>query len=64
VLLWLAIAGAGAVTVDRVAAIVNDDVIAWSEIYEIGSEFIAPRATGPSGRRSAELEVLESLIMR
>jgi peptidyl-prolyl cis-trans isomerase SurA len=54
--------------VDRVAAVVNDDVITLSEVYELGSDFIEERvqtASGnPSARREAEIEVLDTLIMR
>ena len=42
---WLALClcvvqSAMAATVDRIAAIVNDDVIALSEVYELGDAFI------------------------
>ena len=53
--------------VDRVAAIVNDEVITLSDIYEIGGEFIEgqlPEDSGTIERRALELEVLEALIMR
>jgi len=59
---------AGAVVVDRVAAVVNDDVITLSEVYELGGDFIEQRASAPGGddavRREVELEVLDSLILR
>ncbi len=64
-ILWAA--PAGAATLDRVAATVNDDVIALSEIYELGGEFIDQRCTAemmPTCRRDAELEVLDALIQR
>jgi peptidyl-prolyl cis-trans isomerase SurA len=51
--------------VERVAAVVNNEVIALSQIYEIGSDFIAEETgldASPSSRRSAELKVLEELI--
>lgn len=62
--LW--VAPVWATPVDRVAAVVGDDVIAWSEIYDVGGEFIEQRcpvddAKG-SCRRTAELEVLDALI--
>jgi peptidyl-prolyl cis-trans isomerase SurA len=47
-------------TIDRIAAIVNDDVITISDLYAVGSEYIA--AAQPNVRK-AELEVLDSLIM-
>jgi len=54
--------------VDRIAAVVNDDVITLSEVYELGSEFIekAVQDAGgnPARRREAEIEVLDSLIKR
>lgn len=59
---------AGAATVDRVAAAVNDDVITLSEVYDLGGAFIEERVkTDPdpaTARREAELEVLDSLILR
>jgi parvulin-like peptidyl-prolyl isomerase len=51
--------------VERVAAVVNNEVIAMSQIYEIGSEFIAEAMeadSSPASRRTAELKVLEELI--
>jgi peptidyl-prolyl cis-trans isomerase SurA len=53
--------------VDRVAAVVNGDVITLSEVYEIGEDFIEQRAAegpDPALRRDGELEVLDSLILR
>lgn len=57
---------ADAAVVDRVAAVVNDDVITLSEVYELGGDFIEQRAgTGDdAARREAEIEVLDSLILR
>jgi peptidyl-prolyl cis-trans isomerase SurA len=64
-LLWLGLTGpARAGVVDRVAAVVNDEVLTLSEVYELGAEFIEQQATAPGGRRKAELEVLDSLIQR
>ena len=53
-------------TVDRIAAVVNEEVITLSEVYELGRAFINERARGaePGERRSAELQVLDSLIRR
>ena len=54
-----------AAVVERVAAVVNDEVIALSEVYELGGEFIeeeASQSENQSARREAELEVLEQLI--
>ena len=64
--LLLAVLGvAQADVTDRVAAVVNGDVITLSELYELGGPtFIEPRAAGPAARRAAELEVLDSLILR
>lgn len=54
--------------VGRVAAVVNDDVITLHEVYELGGEFIETEVQAASGsstrRREAEIEVLDSLIMR
>lgn len=55
----LALAG----VVDRVAAVVNDEVITLSEVYELGGSFIEQQAAS-GGRRAAEREVLDSLIQR
>lgn len=68
--LWalLASSPARADVVDRVAAVVNDDVITLSEIYELGGEFIEKRVevldAKAIARREAEIEVLDSLILR
>lgn len=68
-LLVLGLAGpASAATVDRVAAVVDDDVVALSEIYDLGGDFIDERCSQPgsgaSCRTEAELEVLDALIQR
>lgn len=59
--------GADAV-VERVAAIVDDEVIALSEVYELGGEFIDEECKAPFGRERCvqriELEVLDALIKR
>lgn len=57
---------ASAGEVDRVAAVVNDEVITLSEIYELGGDYIAQAAAAGSGSelREKEIEVLDSLIMR
>lgn len=68
-LFWLGVARAE--IVDRVAAVVNKDIITLSEIYDLGGEYIESEVAaagellddGPA-RRAAELEVLESLIQR
>lgn len=62
--------GADARVVDRIAAVVNDEVIALSEVYEIGSTFVSQRCpaseSGPDPEcvLGAENEVLDSLIRR
>lgn len=53
---------AEAEVVDRVAAVVNKEVITLSEVYELGGEFIRDPAT--TDVRAAELEVLDALIQR
>lgn len=59
---------AHAATVDRIAATVNDEVVTWSEIYDMGGPFIEQRCgSGMDGgecRREAELEVLDALVLR
>jgi peptidyl-prolyl cis-trans isomerase SurA len=69
--LLLCLAGLGsahAAVVDRIAAVVNDEVVTLSEVYELGREFIAQRTEAApedaNARRSAELEVLDSIIRR
>jgi peptidyl-prolyl cis-trans isomerase SurA len=63
--LSLAAAPLRAEVVDRIAAVVNDDIITWTEVYEIGAEHIERGATAdPSKRRALELEVLDVLIGR
>lgn len=63
----LPVAGAAeAGVVDRVAAVVNDEVIALSEVYELGGEFVpqrCPELTEPCVTE-AELEILDALIRR
>ena len=42
--------------VDKIAAIVDDEVIALSEVYELGGDFITencPPASPPTSRRPA-----------
>ena len=57
---------ATAETVDQIAAVVGDEPIARSEIYDLGADFIVE--TCPSQRpaciEQAELDILESLILR
>lgn len=58
---------ASAAIVDRIAAVVNDDVLTLSEVYALGGDFVE-KELGAIGndalRRELELEVLESLIQR
>lgn len=53
-------------TVDRIAAVVDDEVITLSEVYELGSEFIVSRCGAEGGEPAcyaeAEVEVLDTLI--
>ena len=58
-LLWSALCTAE--TIDRVAAVVNNEVITLSDVYNIGSDYIA---SAQPNIRQAELEVLDSLILR
>ena len=63
-LLFFGFGAAFAAPADRIAAVVNDEVVTLSEVYEMGRDFIETRAqSGLAGeRRTAELEVLDSLI--
>ena len=59
---WFSLGQAWAEPVDRIAAVVNDEVITLSEVYEQGRRFIEERATesgSAKDRRTAELEVLD-----
>lgn len=64
--LMLGLGVASAAPADRIAAVVNDEVVTLSEVYELGREFIETRsqAGDASERRTAELEVLDTLIRR
>lgn len=53
--------------VERVAAVVNDEVITWTEIYELAAPHIEEKVAaggGDQARRDAELEVLEVMVGR
>ncbi len=52
--------------VDRVAAVVDGEVIALSEVYEMGGPYIAERCPGRQPRcvYDMEMEVLDALIRR
>jgi len=66
-LVLLLAGGARAAVVDRLAAVVGDDVITWSEIYEAAGAEIERRLEGrddPAARRALELEVLDTLVER
>lgn len=59
---------AEAAVTDRIAAVVDNDVITLSEIYELGGDYIEQAAATagitPEQRRELELEVLDTLILR
>lgn len=59
---------ADAAVVDRVAAVVNDEVVTLSQIYDLGGPFIEERTAmaggDPFARREVELEVLDQIILR
>lgn len=57
-------AAAAISVVDRVAAVVNDDIVLQSEVYELGASYIADNIAKGKSRRAAEGEVLEVLIER
>lgn len=52
--------------VDRVAAVVNDDIVLQSEVVALGGSYIeeAVARSGPPARAAAEREVLDKLIER
>lgn len=66
VTLFLSLAAASDGEVDRVAAVVGDEVIALSEVYEIGSDYVIQTCPGrrPSCVRQVERDILDSLILR
>lgn len=62
----VSVPAASAATVDRVAAVVGEEVITLTEVYALGEAFIEEAAAeaGSGGRRSAELDVLDALVQR
>ncbi len=64
--LWTSLAQAA--VVDRVAAVVDNEVVTLSEVYQLGRTFIEERVRTAENssveRRAAELEVLDSIIRR
>jgi peptidyl-prolyl cis-trans isomerase SurA len=62
--LWLGLSQAA--TVDRIAAVVNDEVIALSDIYAVGSAVISEQVAreGEGFRREIEIAWLDQLINR
>jgi peptidyl-prolyl cis-trans isomerase SurA len=68
-LLLLSFVGlSSAAVVDRIAAVVNEEVVTLSEVYELGRPFISERVKSApeddQARRVAELEVLDTIIRR
>lgn len=55
---------AQAEVVDRIAAVVNSEVITLSEVYELGGDYIQSAPSEGVSLRAAELEVLDALIQR
>lgn len=57
---------AQAAMVDKIAAVVDDEVIVLSDVYDLGGPFIQQRCETSEEAcvREAELEVLDSLILR
>ncbi len=63
--LGLGVGSARAEVVDRIAAVVSDDLITWTEVYELGGDHIEDAIrSGRGERRGLELEVLDVLIGR
>ncbi len=64
-LLLAGVAGA-ADLVDRIAAVVDDQPLALSEVYDLGGTFVNERCPAPEPKcvREAELEILDALIKR
>lgn len=67
-MIWLVVSAlASAATIDRVAAVVNDEPIALSEVYDLGGDYIlgkCPEQTSGACVRGAEEEVLDAVIQR
>lgn len=67
IFLLLHLASASPQVLDRIAAVVNDDVIALSDVYDLGGEFISERCSGPVAaacQKDMELQVLDELVKR
>lgn len=63
--LLLPLGTAHAAVVDRIAAVVEEEVIALSEVYELGGNYIYERCGDDRAcQREKELEVLDALIKR
>ncbi len=62
----LLLALASAATVDRIAAVVDDEVITLSEVYDLGGPYVVSACPGADDDciRAAENEVLDTLIRR
>jgi len=65
-MIWALALTAQAGMVDRIAAVVNDDVIALSEVYDLGRDYIFERCARLSDDcvREAEIEILDVQIRR
>ena len=54
--------------VDRVAAVVDEDIVLLSDVYDLGKDFVAQTCSGPVGRDrciwEAENQILDALIRR
>jgi len=66
-LLWsVGVSAVSAQTVDRIAGVVDDEVITLSEVYDLGSDFIQGRCGATESDsdcfQEAEMEVLETLV--
>ena len=55
-MIWLLLSNFCMRHANRVAAVVNDDLITLSEVYEVGSDYIQD-AIGSADLRAVELEV-------
>ena len=67
---WSIAHAAESVIADRIAAVVNEEVIALSEVYEIGREFVSQQCPASEAGadeacvKNVEIEILDALIRR
>lgn len=65
---WMALAGAADGVVDRIAAVVDEDIVLLSDVYDLGGDFVEQTCTRPFNKAKcvfdAENQILDTLIKR